>query len=181
MSTASNMGQRVWTIGHSTRQVEEFHELLRENEIKSLVDVRSYPGSRRYPWFNRLQLEQFLNAAGISYLHLPTLGGRRRPNPNSKNVAWRNASFRAYADYMETGEFLSGVRELLELSHREPTVIMCAEALWWRCHRSLISDYLKSIDVDVRHIVGKGKVEPHRFTAASSIVDGKLSYRGLLE
>jgi uncharacterized protein (DUF488 family) len=177
--TEANVTQ-VWTIGHSTRAADEFVELLNDNEIATLVDVRSYPSSRRLPHFNRDALASFLSGRGIEYRHMPRLGGRRKPNPNSKNVAWTNASFRAYADYMETDEFVAGVRELLEVARENKTVIMCAEALWWRCHRSLISDYLKSIGVEVTHIVGKSKVESHRYTAPASTVEGKLSYQGLL-
>lgn len=171
---------QLWTIGHSTRSADELKELLFENGIATLVDVRSYPSSRRLPHFNQQQLASFLMANQISYRHLPALGGRRRPNPNSKNIAWANASFRAYADYMETEAFDAGVRELLQLARTDRTAIMCAEALWWRCHRSLISDYLKSTGVEVIHILAKGKTEPHRYTAAASIIDGSLSYEGLL-
>jgi uncharacterized protein (DUF488 family) len=178
MSTDAD--RQVWTIGHSTRTTEEFAGLLAENGIEVLVDVRSYPSSRRLPHFNRDQLGSFLSGRGIEYRHMPGLGGRRKPNPNSKNIAWTNASFRAYADYMETEEFGAGVRELLEVAQNQRTAIMCAEALWWRCHRSLISDYLKSIGIEVTHIVGRGKSEPHRYTAPASIVEGKLSYQGLL-
>lgn len=171
---------RVWTIGHSTREAEAFGDLLAENRIGNLVDVRSYPSSRRLPHFNQQPLAAFLQSLKINYMHLPTLGGRRRVNPDSKNVAWKNASFRAYADYMETEAFRAGVAELLEVAESERTAIMCAEALWWRCHRSLIADYLKSTGIEVIHILGPGKNESHRFTAAASFVDGVLSYEGLL-
>jgi uncharacterized protein (DUF488 family) len=170
----------VWTIGHSTREADELVQLLAENEIEALVDVRSYPSSRRLPHFNREQLALFLRQRGIEYRHIPRLGGRRKPNPNSKNIAWTNASFRAYADYMETEEFEAGVRELLEVVGEKRTAIMCAEALWWRCHRSLISDYLKSIGVTVTHILGERKLEDHPYTSAASILGGRLSYEGLL-
>jgi|SRR6185295_13702182 len=170
----------VWTVGHSTRTAEEFVALLLENEIETLVDVRSYPSSRRLPHFNREQLASSLAQNGIEYRHMPRLGGRRKPNPNSKNIAWNNESFRAYADYMEAPDFAEGVRELLQLAEKKPTAIMCAEALWWRCHRSLISDYLKSIGIAVTHMLGRGKTEPHRYTSAASIVAGELSYQGLL-
>ena len=173
-------GIQVWTIGHSTRGLEEFVQLLAENEIAVLVDVRSYPSSRRLPHFNRDQLASSLAEHGIEYRHKPGLGGRRKPNPKSKNVAWTNASFRAYADYMETDDFQAGVRELLEVAQEKRSAIMCAEALWWRCHRSLISDYLKSIGVEVSHILATNKVEPHKYTAAASIVEEVLSYKGLL-
>lgn len=170
----------VWTIGHSTHSLDEFVALLQVHDIRTLVDVRSFPGSRRHPQFNKAVLSESLVALGIEYIHAPLLGGRRAINPNSENTAWQNASFRAYADYMETESFKHGVRELLEVAARGRTVIMCAESLWWRCHRSLISDYLKSIEITVHHILGKKKTETHSYTAAANIVDGQLSYRGLL-
>lgn len=118
-----------------------------------------------------------LNAHGIRYEHFPELGGKRKPNPDSRNTAWRNASFRAYADYMETKQFQEGVERLLGISREAgPTAIMCAEAVWWRCHRSLISDYLKAREVEVLHVLGANKVEPHPYTPAARIVNGKLSY-----
>ncbi len=172
---------KVWTIGHSTRSAEEFSQLLVDHHIKTLVDVRSFPGSRRFPQFNKSSLQDHLRALGIEYVHSPQLGGRRRPNPNSHNTAWKNDSFRAYADYMETESFREGVKELLELASGSHTAIMCAESLWWRCHRSLISDYLKAKDVHVIHILDERKTEKHPYTAAARIVDGELSYRGLLE
>jgi uncharacterized protein (DUF488 family) len=172
-------GREIWTIGHSTHSAEVFGQLLSSHAIKILVDVRSFPGSRRYPQFNKENLIQFLSSLSIKYVHAPLLGGRRRPNPASYNTALRNASFRAYADYMETEPFRKGIAELLELASTDRTAIMCAESLWWRCHRSLLSDYLTSRDVRVNHILTAKKVELHRYTAAASIIDGELSYRGL--
>lgn len=170
----------VWTIGHSTRAVEEFKQILITQRIWRLADVRTFPGSRRYPQFNKEQLSASLELAGIAYHHLPDLGGRRRPLPNSRNTAWRNASFRAYADHMDTQEFKEGIAALLDLAREKPTAIMCAEAVWWRCHRSLIADYLKASGHDVVHIINANKTEAHPFTTAARIVDGKLSYEGLL-
>lgn len=168
---------RIWTIGHSTRGIDEFIALLGENRIKLLADVRAYPSSKRYPQFNKDALMESLNAHGIRYEHFPELGGKRKPNPDSRNTAWRNASFRAYADYMETKQFQEGVERLLGISREAgPTAIMCAEAVWWRCHRSLISDYLKAREVEVLHVLGANKVEPHPYTPAARIVNGKLSY-----
>ena len=169
----------IWTIGHSTRSAEEFNHILNIHEIAVLFDVRSFPGSRRYPQFNKEQLKQSLAADGIRYQHSPALGGRRRPNPKSKNLAWKNASFRAYADHLETEEFKQGVRELLEVAATERTAVMCAEALWWRCHRSLIADYLKSIGWEVLHIESEKQAEVHPYTSAARIVEGRLSYEGL--
>jgi len=171
----------LWTVGHSTRPIEEFTQALNSFDIKVLVDVRSFPGSRRYPHFNRKQLSASLAAAGIEYQHLPELGGRRRAKTDSLNMAWRNKMFRGYADYMETAEFRDGVARLLDVARTSRTTIMCAEAVWWRCHRSLISDYLKAKEVEVSHITAPGKSEPHRFTSAARIVNGELSYRGVLE
>jgi uncharacterized protein (DUF488 family) len=170
----------VWTIGHSTRTVDEFIQILRSSEIACLLDVRSFPGSRRYPQFNRTELSAALKNAGIEYRHLPSLGGRRKAKADSQNTAWRNESFRAYADHMESEEFKRGVAELLELAQNKRTAIMCAEAVWWRCHRGLIADYLKSEQVEVVHLVDEVRTEAHPYTTAARIVAGKLSYRGLL-
>ncbi|HKB64496.1 MAG TPA: DUF488 domain-containing protein [Pyrinomonadaceae bacterium] len=171
----------IWTIGHSTRSADEFKEVLLSHKIEALVDVRSFPGSRRYPHFNKPELAGSLEAIGILYAHNPKLGGRRRPNPDSKNAAWKNASFRAYADHMESEEFKQGVEELLEVASTHRTAIMCAEALWWRCHRSLIADYLKSKGFTVIHIIDGKKTEAHPYTPAARIVEGRLSYAGLLD
>ena len=177
------MGQlsSVLTIGHSTRSIDEFIEILKSFQIEILVDVRSFPGSRRYPHFNREALKDSLGASGIDYIHLPELGGRRRPRPDSLNMTWRNESFRGYADYMETDEFRAGIDRLLTLARDRRTVIVCSEAVWWRCHRSMISDYLKAKGVDVIHILAAGKSEAHPYTSAARIVNGELSYRGVLE
>ena len=187
---------RIWTIGHSTRAIDEFILLLKENEIKLLADVRAWPGSKRYPQFNKDALKESLTAHGIRYEHFPELGGKRKSKPDSRNTAWRNASFRGYADYMETEQFQNGIDHLLafagqgaaawaaaEVKHDGweavtpwSTAIMCAEAVWWRCHRSLIADYLKARGVEVLHILSANKVEPHPYTSASRIVNGELSY-----
>jgi len=170
----------LWTIGHSTRSIDEFIEALKFFEIQTLADVRSFPGSRRYPQFNKENLRASLAEAGIGYIHLPELGGRRRAKADSLNMAWQSKTFRGYADYMETEAFQKGIARLLEAARERRTAIMCAEAVWWRCHRSLISDYLKANGVEVIHIMATGKSEPHPFTSVASIVDGKLSYRGVL-
>ena len=161
--------------------IEEFIDALNSFEIKLLIDVRSFPGSRRYPHFNKEDLKTSLADAGIEYLHFPALGGRRRARADSLNVAWRNEAFRGYADYMETKEFHEGINRLVEVAQQAPTAIMCSEAVWWRCHRSLISDFLKTKGADVVHIMAIGKSEKHPFTPAARIVDGRLSYRGVLE
>jgi uncharacterized protein (DUF488 family) len=168
---------KIWTIGHSTRTIDEFISLLQANQIRLLVDVRSLPGSKRYPQFNKEALADSLGKTGIRYEHFPELGGRRKAKPESKNTAWRNASFRGYADYMETEEFRKGVERLLDLAASAgPTAIMCAEAVWWRCHRSLISDYLKARRIEVMHILDASKTQPHPYTSAARVVNGKLSY-----
>jgi uncharacterized protein (DUF488 family) len=171
----------VWTVGHSTRTIGEFLQTLKSFDIKVLIDVRSFPGSRRYPHFNRELLLTSLAEVGIEYHHFPELGGRRPVQPDSNNMAWRNKTFRGYADYMETDQFREGVARLLEVASESPTSIMCAEAVWWRCHRSLISDYLKAEGVEVTHIMAPGKSVEHPYTSAARIVNGELSYRGLLE
>ena len=171
---------KLWTIGHSTHAIDEFIAALNSSEIKTIVDVRSFPGSRRYPQFNKENLRAALAGAGVEYLHFPELGGRRRARPDSLNMAWRNETFRGYADYMETNEFREGIARLLNRAGARRTAIMCAEAVWWRCHRSLISDYLKAQGIQVTHILGTGKSELHPFTSAARIVNGELSYRGVL-
>ena len=171
------MISRIWTIGHSTRKIDIFLSLLKENGIKLVADVRMFPGSKRYPQFGREALEKSTGEHGIRYEHFPELGGRRKAKPDSKNTAWRNESFRGYADYMETEDFRNGIARLVDLADQSgPTAIMCAEAVWWRCHRSLISDYLKARGVEVIHILDERKTEPHPFTSAAKIVDGELSY-----
>ena len=168
---------RLWTIGHSTRKIDNFISLLQENGIKLVADVRMYPGSKRYPQFGREALTKSLGEARIDYVHFQELGGRRRAKPDSKNTAWHNEMFRGYADYMETDDFGKGVERLVDLAEKSgPTAIMCAEAVWWRCHRSLISDYLKARGVEVLHILDSKEVEPHPFTSAAQIVNGKLNY-----
>src|SRR5436309_14105360 len=168
---------QIWTIGHSTREINKFISALEANGIKLVADVRLLPGSKRYPQFGREALAKSLSERGIRYEHFPELGGRRKAKPDSKNTAWRNESFRGYADYMETEEFRNGITRLVDLAQESgPTAIMCAEAVWWRCHRSLISDYLKACGVEVIHVLDAKKTEPHPFTSAATIVDGELSY-----
>jgi uncharacterized protein (DUF488 family) len=167
---------RLWTIGHSTRSLDDFLALLRSLDIQALADVRHYPGSRRLPHFNREALSEALASEGIEYRHMVRLGGRRKPLPDSRNTAWRNEGFRGYADYMATAEFRAGLDELLALASEKPTAMMCAEAVWWSCHRSLVADLLKSEGYEVLHILSPGKVELHPYTSAAKIVGGRLSY-----
>jgi|ERR1044072_1566888 uncharacterized protein (DUF488 family) len=170
----------IWTIGHSTLGIDDFVTFLKSFDIELLVDVRSFPGSRRYPHFNMENLKTALEGSGIRYEHFRELGGRRRALPDSRNLAWRNESLRGYADYMETEGFRAGIERLLELADKQRVAIMCSEAVWWRCHRSMISDYLKVKGIDVNHIMDEDKATPHPFTSAASVVNGELSYRGIL-
>lgn len=166
----------LWTIGHSNRSIEQFLEMLASQRIETLADVRRFPGSRRLPHFNQENLSKSLTDAGVDYVHFPELGGRRRTRADSPNTAWRNEAFRGYADFMMTPEFRAGIERLLALAKEKRTAIMCAEALWWQCHRSLIADYLKAAGHNVNHIMTPTKTEPHPFTSAARLVDGRLSY-----
>lgn len=168
----------VYTIGHSTHKTEDFLAILQSFEIETLIDVRRFPGSRKFPQYNKDILEATLQRKGISYLHIPELGGRRKPHTDSKNTAWRNASFRGYADYMETGDFANGIATLQATALKSRTVYMCSEALWWRCHRAMISDYLKAKEWSVFHIMGINKIEEHRYTAPATVKDTQLLYTG---
>ena len=168
----------LWTIGHSTRPLEDFANLLTAHEITALADVRRFPGSRRHPQFNSETLAAALRTLGIGYDAHPDLGGRRTPRPDSTNTAWRNASFRGYADYMETPEFRAAIDRLLAVARVQRTAVMCAEAVWWRCHRALISDYLMAAGHRVFHIGERGAPTLHPYTAASRLIDGRLSYAG---
>lgn len=170
------MQKTIYTIGHSTRTLDEFVRLLHAFSIEMLVDVRSYPGSKRYPHFNKEKLAQELPLEKISYIHIPALGGRRKVSSQSKNTAWKNAAFRGYADYMETAEFKNGIGELEKIALTYRTAFMCSEAVWWRCHRSLISDYLKVRNWKVLHIMSETKSDEHPFTAPAKIVKGELYY-----
>jgi uncharacterized protein (DUF488 family) len=166
----------LWTIGHSTHTLDEFLGLLQAHGVHTVADVRRFPGSRRYPHFNVAPLAQALTAAGLEYLALPELGGRRTPRPDSVNTVWRNRSFQGYADYMETPEYAAARERLLVAARRAPTAVMCAEAVWWRCHRALIADDLTARGVTVRHILSLAKAEVHPYTAAARLQAGRLSY-----
>lgn len=166
----------IWTIGHSTRSIGELIAMLQSFQIQLVADVRNFPGSRRYPQFNKDALETSLPEANITYMHIKELGGRRKAIADSPNTAWRHDAFRGYADYMATADFKKGIGELQDAAGKERTACMCSEAVWWRCHRSLVSDYLKSTGWTVMHIMGTGKAEEHPYTAPARIVDGKLTY-----
>lgn len=170
------MAHTVWTIGHSTRPLEDFLELLAENRIEAVADVRRFPSSRRWPHFARDPLASALEQRGLVYLWLPELGGRRPTTADSPNTAWRNAAFRGYADYMATEAFAEGLDRLVSLGLGLRTAVMCAESLWWRCHRGLIADVLRWYDFEVIHILGPGARALHPYTAAARIIGGRLSY-----
>ena len=154
----------VWTIGHSTRPIGEFLDLLNEFGIEAVADVRRFPGSRHQPQYAHDDLCRSLEQSGRIYRWLPSLGGRRRPAPASPNTWWRNLAFRGYADYVATEPFAEGLVELVTLAGGFRTAMMCAEAVWWRCHRSLIADVLKSLGCEVVHILGRGKATEHPHT-----------------
>lgn len=166
----------IYTIGHSTHSLADFLDMLKSFEIEVLADIRGLPGSRKFPQFDKEELEISLEENGIHYLHLTDLGGRRRVKKDSRNTRWNNASFRGYADYMETPEFEKGMEELEKIAAEKPTAIMCAEAVWWRCHRSMISDYLKAKEWTVLHIMAAGKTQEHSYTSPARIADGKVVY-----
>ncbi len=166
----------VWTIGHSTRSIDDVLAMLAANDIEAVADVRRHAGSRTHPQFNPIALAASLAAQGIEYAPMPELGGRRTPHADSHNTIWRSESFRGYADYMETPPFQIAIAHLLELARRRRTALLCAEAVWWRCHRSLIADFLKADGVEVRHILSQNRTEPHPYTPAARLIDGHLSY-----
>ena len=166
----------LWTIGHSTRSSEEFFSLLIGQEIARLIDVRRYPGSRRYPHFHSDVLATSLTGAGLTYRHMPNLGGRRIARSDSSNTGWKNAGFRGYADYMQTEEFQQAFEALTSDARDARTVIMCAEAVPWRCHRSLIADRLLINGWEVVHIIGPGQNRPHRLTSFAVPQNGRLQY-----
>ena len=181
---AGHYVRTIWTIGHSTRSADEFVALLRAHRINKLADIRTIPRSRRHPHFGREALDSRLNDDGIEYRHFAALGGLRKPRPDSPNSAWRNDAFRGYADHMMTPEFVAAVDELLVFGERGNVVVMCAEAVWWQCHRMLLSDALVARDVDVQHIMsqrGASAVQPHRLTPFAQVrSDGQVWYPGLL-
>ena len=172
----------IYTIGHSTRSIDDFIALLRVHEITQLADVRTIPKSRRHPHFAREALERSLPAAGVEYRHFASLGGLRKPRPDSRNTAWRHEGFRGYADYMETPEFASALDELSSWAGRAGTrtAVMCAEAMWWQCHRRLLADALLARGLDVRHIMSTAAARPHELTAFARLESAHVSYPGLL-
>jgi uncharacterized protein (DUF488 family) len=165
------------TVGHGTLPAGAFAALLDGAGVVRVVDVRSFPGSRHNPQFGREEMERWVPDAGMDYVWMPELGGRRRPMAGSPHVALRNDAFRAYADHMQTPEFLAGVEELLTLADDEPSAVMCSETVWWRCHRRLLADHLVLVrGVDVMHLMHDGRLTPHAPTAGVRLADGGLVY-----
>ncbi len=167
----------VWTVGHSTRPLSDFLQGLAGYRIELVAAVRRFPGSRSQPQYQQAALEPALEGAGIGYRWLPDLGGRRRPVPDTSNTGWRHPAFRAYADYLAGEEFATGLLELLTLAWGLRTAVMCAEILWWRCHRRMIADVLVSLGARVIHIRDARTAQAHQLTAPAHLVGGVLSYR----
>ncbi|AZZ44591.1 DUF488 domain-containing protein [Pseudomonas sp. Choline-3u-10] len=168
--------QQIWTVGHSTRTTETFIALLEHYGIRAIADVRRFPGSRRLPQFMSANLEASLAEHGIAYEWIEALGGRRRATPGPSASAWRNSSFRGYAEHLHTDEFACGIQQLLRLAAEKPTAIMCAEVLWWRCHRSMVSDVLKLRGVEVLHIQDEQRLTLHPYTSPARLNHGELVY-----
>lgn len=166
----------IWTIGHSTRPLDEFLALLARSGIEALADVRRYPGSRRWPQYGEIALATAVQAHGITYVPLPELGGRRPPAADSPNTGWRSGAFRGYADYMRTEPFAEGLNRLVHVACGMRTAMMCAEAVWWRCHRALIADALCVLGVKVFHILGPSAITSHPYTQVARVIDGELVY-----
>ncbi|MGA8904475.1 MAG: DUF488 domain-containing protein [Candidatus Bathyarchaeia archaeon] len=168
---------RIFTVGHSTRTFDELVKLLQAYEASILIDVRSFPRSFKNPQLNKEVIGVNLGEHNIRYVWMKKLGGRRKGlGKKSKNICWKNQSFRNYADYMETPAFLEGIDELTQLAREGTPAIMCAQAVYWRCHRSMISDYLKSKRVEVTHILDEKHIKEHEYTQCAKLVDGQLSY-----
>ena len=173
---ATEQQNTVWTIGHSTHSFDQFANILKSFQIELVIDIRNFPGSRRYPHFNIDALQVSLPENNMKYIHLKDLGGRRKVQPDSANTGWRSKAFRGYADYMETDSFKKGIEDLQSYARKERTAFMCSEAVWWRCHRSLVSDYLKAHGWIVQHIINTGKAQEHPYTSPVRIVNGELRY-----
>jgi len=166
----------IFTIGHSTRPIDEFIRLLASNGVEQLIDIRTIPKSRHNPQFNGDSLSRALRKAGIDYIHLKELGGLRRPQPDSPNTGWRNASFRGYADYMQTKEFENVLVRAIELAGEKSSALMCAEAVPWRCHRSLVADALTARGIDVFEIVSPSPPKPHKLTSFARVRGTHITY-----
>ncbi|MGI9583821.1 DUF488 domain-containing protein [Chryseobacterium sp. RRHN12] len=168
--------QLVYTVGHSVRSWEYFIEMLNSFKIEMVVDIRRFPGSKKYPWFSKENMKIRLPENNIDYIHLEELGGRRKVQPYSINNRWRNESFRGYADYMQTTDFIKAVENLENTARKKITVFMCSEAVWWSCHRALVSDYLKAKGWKVEHIMDVSKTEEHPYTSPARVRNGNVFY-----
>lgn len=166
----------LWTLGHSVLPWGDFAAVLRDAGIRAVADVRRFPGSRRHPQYSAEAMAQALPALGIRYAPMPALGGRRKARPDSPNTAWRTPGFRGYADYMDTPAYAAARDALADLALGTRTAMLCAESLWWQCHRSLVSDDFKARGWDVLHLAAGGRCTPHPYTAAARIEHGKLTY-----
>jgi uncharacterized protein (DUF488 family) len=170
----------LYTVGHSTRSFDEFVALVRAHGVAQIADVRTVPKSRRHPHFAKESLERTLAAVGLGYRHFAALGGLRKPRRDSRNTAWRHPAFRGYADHLETAAFERALDELVEWASGAPTAIMCAEAVWWQCHRQLIADALVARGHEVRHIMSGGNAPAHTLTAFARVADGRVTYPGVV-
>ncbi len=175
----NNSDKIICTIGHSTRSFAEFLLLLKQSKIEAVADIRTFPSSRKFPQFNADQLEKSLAQNGIEYLNILKLGGRRKAIINTQNVAWRHPAFRGYADYMESEDFELGIADLESVATQKCTAMMCSEAVWWRCHRSMVSDYLAVKGWKVLHIINHDTPKQHSFTQPARLFDGKLTYHDI--
>ena len=169
-------GTVIYTIGHSTRPLDEFISMLQAHSISRLIDVRTVPRSARNPQFNRESLPEDLAKQGIQYEHFPALGGLRKPRPQSVNSGWKNESFRGYADYMQTAEFARAIERLIQQANDAHVCIMCAEAVPWRCHRSLIADALMARGIRAIHIMSVKAAQPHKLTAFARVRGDRVTY-----
>ena len=168
-------GATIYTIGHSTVSQSDFLSTLKNHKIEALADIRRFPGSKRHPWFGQNELKKAIEEAGLEYHWFDALGGHRKSGAESPNIGLRNAAFRAYADHMRTAEFQAAARELMRIARATPTAYMCAEMLYWRCHRMLLSDYFTAHGWTVIHIMGEA-AKPHRLTPGARLDSGELLY-----
>lgn len=174
------MSDRIFTVGHSVRPLDELLDLLGAHGVNGLADVRTVPRSRRHPHFSREALERSLPASGIAYRHFASLGGLRKPRRDSANAAWRHDGFRGYADHMQSGEFTAAIEELLGFAATHTVAVMCAEAKWWQCHRQLIADALVARGVEVRHIMSPREAKAHELTPFARVQGVEVTYPGLI-
>lgn len=175
------MASSIFAIGHSTHLLDEFISILKTHGIRIIADVRTVPRSRHVPQFNQESFKAALQAQGLGYCHFKQLGGLRKPRKDSTNLGWRNSSFRGFADHMQSQEFEAGIAELIKLAESDgPVVIMCAEALPWRCHRSLIADALVARGLEVLQLDSRGHAKPHTLTSFARVKDGKVTYPGVI-